>query len=122
MKLNNCTITDVEDDLFALEFPCWQLWISRHQEKYEEASGVDFSGGTIRSSDRKFAAILSYVILAFVGLAALGSSVTAYEVFFKDSGKKCESHKNGYNERTAKPTLTVLKERKSVTSHGNILF
>ncbi|GBN74414.1 hypothetical protein AVEN_219036-1 [Araneus ventricosus] len=63
-----------------------------------------------------------YVILAFVGLAVLGSSVTAYEVFFKDNGKKCESHKNGYNERTAKPTLTVLKERKSVASHGNILF
>ncbi|GBM81516.1 hypothetical protein AVEN_227770-1 [Araneus ventricosus] len=68
------------------------------------------------------AAYIIYVMLAFFGLAALGTSITAYEFFFKDNEKKSAPRKNPYNEKIAKSTLKALEESKSSASHGNSLF
>ncbi|GBM68536.1 Nose resistant to fluoxetine protein 6 [Araneus ventricosus] len=57
------------------------------------------------------------VMLTFVGLAVLGSSVTAYEFFFKDNEKKVESPKNGCKENTTKLIMRILKGKKPSESH-----
>ncbi|GBM74405.1 Nose resistant to fluoxetine protein 6 [Araneus ventricosus] len=56
-------------------------------------------------------------MLAFFGLATLGTSITAYEFYFKDNEKKSAPRKNPYNEKIAKSTLKALEESKLSAGH-----
>ncbi|CAL1280529.1 unnamed protein product [Larinioides sclopetarius] len=66
------------------------------------------------------AVYMIYVILVFVGLAVIGSSITAYEFFFKNKEKKSKSCKNGYDKSITTGTIGILKERTPSERHDSL--